>query len=184
MNIKEIHIRQTNSNDLEDIIKVENLAFGSIEESDLVKNILNDPTSYPVLSLLAFYKNEAVGHILFSKATIENNSDQSKIHILAPLAVIPKYQKMGIGGLLTKTGIEMLREKGTEIVFVLGHMDYYPRYGFTPDAKSLGFPAPYPIPEQFANAWMLMPLTPSGVKIAKGKVKCSEALDKPEYWRE
>ena len=70
------------------------------------------------------------------------------------------------------------------MVFVLGHMEYYPRYGFTPDAGRLGFSAPYPIPSEFANAWMVQALQPYGLSKAKGKVICADALDRPEHWRE
>ncbi len=86
--------------------------------------------------------------------------------------------------MLIKAGHEILKERGTDIVFVLGHMEYYPKSGFIPDAKKIGFSAPYPIPDEYANAWMVQALNPKGFVIDKGSVICSNELNKPEHWRE
>jgi putative acetyltransferase len=136
------------------------------------------------MSLLAFHGNEAVGHILFTKATIEGTTSTPLVYILAPLAVKPGFQKQGIGGLLIREGLRRLKEIGVEMVFVLGHMEYYPRYGFTPDAGKAGFPAPYPIPPEHADAWMVQALSSDGLSRITGKVLCADALDKAEHWRE
>ncbi|NQU86117.1 MAG: N-acetyltransferase, partial [Mariniphaga sp.] len=135
MNIKNIQIRKTVKSDFNDIMEVEKLAFGYDKEAELVAQLLENKTATPILSLLAFSKNEAVGHILFTKVMLEGNNNSPLMHILAPLAVKPGFQKKGIGGLLIKEGLKILKEMGAEIVFVLGHMDYYPRYGFIPDAE-------------------------------------------------
>ena len=79
--------------------------------------------------------------------------------------------------------IEKLQEKGSNLVFVLGHKEYYPKYGFIPDANHLGYPAPYPILEEYSDYWMVQPISPKGFEIGKGKIKCSEELNKPEHWR-
>jgi putative acetyltransferase len=104
------------------------------------------------------------------------------IHILAPLAVRPEFQRQGIGGLLIKAGIRLLQEKGTELIFVLGHKEYYPKYGFIPDAKHLGYPAPYPILDEHTDYWMVQPIGKKGFNIGKGKIICSDILNKPEHW--
>ena len=105
------------------------------------------------------------------------------MHILAPLAVKPEYQRQGIGGMLIKAGIEKLQEKGSNLVFVLGHKEFYPKFGFISDANHLGYPAPYPILEEYSDYWMVQPISPKGFEIGKGKIKCSEELNKPEHWR-
>lgn len=185
MKQQDIHIRITGNSDLNDIIKIETLAFGHDKEAKLTYELLNDKTARPYLSLIAFHNENAIGHILFTRAYLNNMSvQQPLIHILAPLAVIPGYQKKGIGELLIKEGLEKLREEGSEMVFVLGHMDYYPRHGFIPDAKRAGYRAPYPIPDEFVNAWMVQPLTSGGFTIPGGKVICADKLMKPEHWRE
>lgn len=184
LNTDKIIIVKTSDKDLKDIIEVEKQAFGQDEEADLVKLLLKDKTAQPVLSLLAIYNNKAIGHILFTKAGVKEINNSPLMHILAPLAVIPDFQKQGIGGLLIKKGLEKLKEIGSTMVFVLGHMDYYPRHGFTPDAAKLGFTAPHPIEAKNANAWMVQGLTKNGIGDIKGTIKCSDVLNKPEYWVE
>ncbi len=106
------------------------------------------------------------------------------MHILAPLAVKPDYQRQGVGGMLIHAGIERLRAMGSHLVFVLGHLEYYPRHGFIPDAGGQGYPAPFPIPEEFRNYWMVQPVGPTGFGIGKGRITCCEAMNKPEHWRD
>ena len=103
--------------------------------------------------------------------------------ILAPLGVLPEYQKKGIGKRLIQEGLHQLKEAHVDIVFVLGHPNYYPRCGFQP-ANILGFEAPYPIPEEVADAWMVQELTPGIIGTVRGVIQCAKAMDKPEHWRE
>ena len=119
---------------------------------------------------------------MFSRVSLDTDSSLS-ISILAPLAVIPEYQRQGIGGKLIGAGIDIISKTGVGLVFVLGHPGYYPRHGFKP-AGVLGFKAPYPIPEKDAGAWMVRELRPDIIGKAEGSVICSKALDRPEYWRE
>lgn len=184
MNEVDILIRETDKSDLDDILKVEKEAFGYDKEAELVNELLKDKSAEPVLSLLAFIDNKAAGHILFTRAKIEGSEESPLIYILAPLAVLPEHQKKGIGGMLIKEGIKKLSEMNAEMVFVLGHIEYYPKYGFVPDAGSMGYPAPYPIPAEFANAWMVQALTPKGLSEVKGRVICADELNKPQHWRE
>ncbi|MBI9102474.1 MAG: N-acetyltransferase [Spirochaetales bacterium] len=184
MNQKDIQIIKTGINDFNDVMEVEREAFGYDKEAELTADLLNDKTAEPILSLLAFYKDKPVGHILFTRVYLNQMTDQPLLHILAPLAVKPDYQKQGIGGMLIKEGLKILTEMGSKMVFVLGHMEYYPKYGFIPDAKSQGFDAPYPIPEEFSNAWMVQPLGTNEIFKISGKIICADKLNKPEHWRE
>ncbi|WP_439346591.1 GNAT family N-acetyltransferase [Vacuolonema iberomarrocanum] len=97
--------------------------------------------------------------------------------------MVPDFQGQGIGGQLIKRGLQWLSASGTDLVFVLGHPGYYPRYGFQP-ASPLGFEAPYPIPDKDADAWMVQALRPNVIGTVSGKVVCADVLDRPEYWRE
>lgn len=169
--------------DTGDIREVESRAFGFSKEADLVDDLLGDETAHPALSLLARHNGKAVGHILFTRATFKGESDSPIMHILAPLAVIPEYQGIGVGGLLIRSGIEHLRIMGCRMVFVLGHATYYPRHGFEPYAGDKGYPAPYPIPEQHKACWMLQSLSAEPLGLT-GHVQCAQALMKPEHWRE
>lgn len=184
MLINEIHIKETDDRDFNNIYEVEKNAFGFEKEAILTAELLGDKTAKPIISLLAFHENKAIGHILFTRAYINDTEHQPLIHILAPLAVIPEYQKKGIGGLLINEGLKRLKKIGSDMVFVLGHIEYYPKFGFIPNAQKLGYSAPFPIPEKYANAWMVQTLNPNGFIINRGKVICADRLNKPEHWRE
>lgn len=176
-------IREAESSDLEAVLKVERLAFGQDEEADLVRMLLNDRSAKPLLSLAAFRNDHAVGHILFTRVRLVDTSDEASAVILAPMAVIPEAQGQGIGGKLIREGLRLLAEKEVDLVFVLGHPEYYPRHGFMP-AASLGFEAPYPIAEEHADAWMVQALRPDLIGRVTGTVVCADSLNRPEYWLE
>ena len=184
MELSNIQIRETNNNDFNDIMTVEEQSFGHDKEAKLTADLLQDKTAEPVISLLAWHNQKAIGHILFTRAYVNEMVQQPLFHILAPLAVIPEYQKQGIGGKLIAEGLKKLKDIGSEMVLVLGHMDYYPRHGFIPNAGKIGYSAPYPIPVEFANAWMVQSLNTDGFTIEKGRIICSDELNKPEHWRE
>ena len=180
-----MQIRSTCQQDFDDIMNVEKSAFGYNREANLVAELLHDTSAEPILSLLALHKNKAVGHILFTRATFAHQTSAGPLmHLLAPLAVIPSFQKQGIGGMLIAAGLKMLRERGSELVFVLGHKEYYLKHGFITDAAALGFLAPFPISKENADCWMVQPLTPHGLDRNKGQIACADALHKPEHWRE
>ncbi|MDJ0898060.1 MAG: N-acetyltransferase [Xenococcus sp. MO_188.B8] len=176
-------IREATDSDLNDMLSVERLAFGRDEEAELVRALLNDPSAKPILSLLAFKGDLAVGHILFTTAHLTNNQKTTAIALLAPLAVVPDAQKQGIGGKLIARGLQLLSRSGIDLVFVLGHPEYYPRHGFKP-AGCLGLEAPYPIAHENSDAWMVQALRPGVIGSVYGKVICADALNKPEYWQE
>ena len=175
-------VRKALDSDLDDVLSVERAAFDLEEGAEIVQKLLGDDSAKPIVSLLAFQENRALGHILFSRATIEPNVPLS-ISILGPLAVVPDAQKQGIGGKLIENGLDILSKSGVDLVFVLGHPTYYPRHGFKP-ASNLGFEPSYPIPEKNADAWMLQELRPGIIGNFRGKVICADSLDDPKYWRE
>jgi putative acetyltransferase len=178
-----MQIREALESDLDDVLLVERLAFGHDEEADLVRDLLDDASAKPTLSLLAFDGDRLLGHILFTSARLTTTQNTTSAAILAPLAVVPDAQNQAIGGKLIGRGLDLLRESGVDLVFVLGHPEYYPRHGFKP-AGRLGFEAPYPIPDKNANAWMVQALRPDVIDSVSGKVICADGLNKPELWRE
>jgi len=180
---KKLQIREAVETDLNDVLLIERLAFGHDKEAELVRALLDDHSAKPVLSLLAFKKERAVGHILFTAARLSDTKEIAPIVILAPLAIVPDAQKQGIGGKLIEQGLGLLSESGVGLVFVLGHPEYYPRYGFKP-AGHLGFEAPYPIPDEHADAWMVQALRSGVIGTGRGRVICADALHQPEHWRE
>jgi putative acetyltransferase len=167
--------------DLEDVLSVEREAFGGGDEADLVRDLINDPSARPLLSLLARAGERPVGHILFTAARLEGAPRDVSVAILAPLAVVPDAQRQGVGGSLIEHGMSRLGESGVELVLVLGHPGYYPRHGFEP-ASRLGLAAPYPISPE--DAWMVRALRPGVIGWVRGTIACAEAMNRPEYWRE
>ena len=179
-------IRKSTESERNEILKIHNHAFGKDKGpviAKLVNDLLNDETAMPILSLVAVENDKLVGHILFTKAVVTKSEKSISAQILAPLAILPDKQKKGIGEKLINKGLQILKESGTELVFVLGHPTYYPRCGFIPAGKQ-GFEAPYPIPEEHAEAWMIQELSGDVLKKYSGKVQCSKILNEPQHWRE
>lgn len=177
---KELKIRESLPGDLGEVLNVQRSAFGSEEEAELVRNLLEDPSAEPILSLLALLENQPVGHIIFSRAVLDPPAVGER-RILGPLAVIPSYQKKGIGGRLVERGLEILKEQGVDWVFVLGHETYYPRFGFSP-AQKQGFQPPFPFPGEITNAWMAMSLTSTEPSTYWGVVIPSDTFNQHRYW--
>lgn len=176
-------ILEGTTNDLDTVLDIERRAFGYDKEAHLVADLLGDPSASPQLSLLASVDGQYVGHILFTAAHVAGAQMPVTATILAPLAVRPDVQDQGIGGALVKEGLRLQKASGIDLVFVLGHPGYYPRYGFQP-AGRLGFDAPYPIPEIHADAWMVQELRDGVFGSVLGRVVCADTLKRPEHWRE
>jgi predicted N-acetyltransferase YhbS len=144
---------------------------------------LADPSAQPLLSLVATTNYNVVGHILFTNVRIKHSQRKVSATILAPLSVHPEYQNQGIGGRLINEGLKRLKATGVELVFVLGHPGYYPKYGFSA-AGIKGFDASYPIPPRNSGAWMIQELRPGVIGDVSGQVICADALNDPKYWLE
>ena len=103
-------------------------AFGQQDEADIVDRLRKSCPGR--LSLVALEGDEIVGHILFSPAKIIGSAKTAEGMGLAPVAVLPARQRRGIGTGLVKRGLEMLKSRGCPFIIVLGHPEYYPRFGF------------------------------------------------------
>ena len=135
-------ILEATTNDTNEVLNIIRQAFGNEKEPQLVSDMLSDPSAEPKLSLLASINEQCVGHILFTAVRLIGAQTSLKASILAPLAIRPDFQGQGIGGALVKEGLRLLKGDGVDLVFVLGHIDYYPRFGFQ-TAGRLGFEAPF-----------------------------------------
>ena len=181
-----LQVRKALESDRQRISNVVIAAFGIVqgnEITDLITDLLADPSAQPLLSLVATANDNVVGHILFTNARIKHSQRMVSSAILAPLSVLPKYQNQGIGGRLIKEGLNQLKAAGVELVFVLGHPGYYPKYGFSA-AGIKGFEASYPIPPENSGAWMVQELHSGVIGQVSGKVICADALNDPKHWRE
>jgi len=119
---------------------VNRAAFESEAEANLV-DALRDQ-GYVRLSLVAVVDGEVIGHILFSDLPIVVSEMRTVPALaLAPLAVLPEYQRQGVGSELIRRGLEICRERRHGIVVVLGHPNFYRRFGFSPElARPLDSP--------------------------------------------
>lgn len=124
-------IRAEGPEDSAQVRRVNALAFGQPSEADLADRLRT--ACAEALSLVAEDDGKVVGHILFTPAGIEGWSSSGMG--LAPMAVLPDHQGHGIGSALVKRGLDILRERGCPFVAVIGHPDYYPRFGFEPASK-------------------------------------------------
>lgn len=124
-------IRAERPEDLPGIRAVNDAAFGGEDESRLVGRLRDD--GLVIASLVAVEYGEIVAHILFSDLEVVSDDRSAAIRAaaLAPMAVAPTHQRMGIGSELVRQGLDVCREKGVEAVVVMGHESYYPRFGFS-----------------------------------------------------
>jgi putative acetyltransferase len=157
-------VRAETPEDRDAIRAVHRAAFGQETEGRLVDRLRETGASVPELSLVALRDGRVVGHILFSRVTIRRGLDAVPVLALAPMAVVPDCQRRGIGSALVRSGLEEARRLGHRVVVVVGHPDYYPRFGFAPAARR-GIRAPFGAPD---DAFMLLELEPGGLADASG----------------
>lgn len=132
-------IRTEIESDHTKVFQVNYLAFDNKDdEALLVERIRGSEHFITELSLVAEQNNEIVGHALFSEAYVMDGQTKHKVIVLAPIAVMPSYQKQGIGRLLIQEGLKRSKELGYHYVMLIGHPEYYPKFGFEP-AMALGF---------------------------------------------
>lgn len=136
-------------------------AFPSSEEANLIEALRADAEAWiDGLSVLAVDINDVpVGHALLTRCTVGGKPALA----LAPCAVLPEYQQQGAGGAAIRAGLEAAKQSGENLVVVLGHAEYYPRFGFSP-ASRFGITAPFDVPDEAFLALRLNPEqeTPQG----------------------
>jgi len=160
-----VRVREELPEDIKAIRSVNTRAFGRTQEADLVDKLRRDCSD--LLSLVAMRQNEIVGHILFSPATIESEDNSTRGMGLAPLAVSPLYQRQGIGTILIRAGIQELKNRRCPFVIVLGHRQYYARFGFEP-ASRYGIRSEWQVPDE---AFMILILNESKTQGISGVAK-------------
>jgi putative acetyltransferase len=164
----DVIIRAERDEDRSAIRLVNEAAFGSPLEADLVDALRAD--RLVLVSLVAEVADRIVGHILFGRMSIETASGSVPAVALAPMAVLPEYQRRGVGSRLVQSGLDALRALGEQIVIVVGHSAYYPRFGFSSDsARSLESPFP-------RDAFMALELEPGALDGVYGRVRYPEAF--------
>ena len=137
-------IRAETREDYTAVRQVNEQAFGRADEANLV-DVLRG-RARPYISVVAEVGGRVVGHIFFSPVTIESESSAFSALALGPMAVLPEWQNQGVGSELIHRGFEECRSLGHDVVVVLGHPEYYPRFGFIP-ARRKGLRCEYPVPD-------------------------------------
>ena len=163
-------IRPEKPEDRDAIYSVNEQAFGQDNESKLIDTLRNHGAL--TISLVAIQDNEIIGHIAFSPVIIESEGSSFKALSLAPMAVLPEYQRKGIGSQLVRAGIEECRRLGHDILVLVGHPEYYPRFGFVP-AQPKGVVCEFEVPEE---AWMILEVRDGALAGRTGK-----AAFRPEF---
>jgi putative acetyltransferase len=143
-------IRAEKPSDFDEIDDVVRLAFGREDEVGIVHDIRRGLGYVPELALVAADDDHIVAHIMLSYASVADH----RILQLAPLAVRPEHQRLGIGDALTRDALRRADERGEPLVLVLGHAAYYPRFGFE-RARACGIDWP----DAPDDAWMLARLS-------------------------
>jgi putative acetyltransferase len=121
-------IRKETPDDVIGIRAVNEAAFETDSEANLVDRLRENDRF--ILSLVAEIDREIAGHILFTPASINYKEESFDVAGLAPMAVLPKFQKQGVGKAMVNKGLALLHNTDYEAVIVLGHSGYYPKFGF------------------------------------------------------
>ena len=138
-----MNIQQEQQSDKQAVHSINTIAFGSQGEADLVDSLREQAS--PVVSLVAQKNELIIGHIMFSPVSLSSHPNMVVMG-LAPMAVLPEYQRTGVGSALIYAGIEACKELGAAALVVLGHPAYYPKFGFVP-SSAYGIVSQYDVPE-------------------------------------
>jgi putative acetyltransferase len=150
--------------DADAVSAVNTAAFGRPDEARLVERLREYARLY--LGLVADADGTVVGHILFTPVTLHCYQAPYVVLALAPMAVLPAWQRRGVGSALVREGLVACRAAGHDVVVVVGHPAFYPRFGFVP-ARPLGLMSEPPYPDE---AFMVAELTPGALRGRRGVV--------------
>jgi putative acetyltransferase len=158
------NIRRETIADHDAVRHVNRLAFGQDEEASLADALREG--GYVRLSLVAEHAEQIVGHILFSDLPIITTAGTVPALALAPMAVLPRFQKQGVGSELVRKGFDECKRQGHKIVVVLGHPHFYSRFGFSPKVAAR-LESPY----SGKDAFMAVELVPGALDGVHGRVQ-------------
>lgn len=150
--------------DREAVRHLNEAAFGGPVEADLIEALHRENAL--TVALVAQLDGEVVGHIVFSPVSLEPATAQPLVG-LGPMAVAPPFQRRGIGMSLVQEGLNRCRAAGAEAVVVVGHAEYYPRFGFRP-AHQFGLRCEFDVP---GEAFMALELAPNSLQHVSGVVR-------------
>lgn len=158
-------IRKEEPDDIDAVRRVNEIAFEGPLEAGIVDKLRG--RCEDIISLVAEEGGGVVGHILFSLIKLESGGEEHLGMGLAPMAVLPGHQRKGIGSELVRAGLAELRERDCPFVIVLGHPEYYPRFGFEP-ASGHGVKCEWEVPDE---AFMILVLDEARLPEAGGTAR-------------
>lgn len=167
--MKSYSIRLEQAADQEAIYAVNAAAFPEEDEARLV-NALREQAD-PVISLIAEKDDRIVGHLMLSPVTLDS-APELKLMGLAPMAVAPEFQSQGVGSALVNSGLQHCTDSKVAAVVVLGHPEYYPRFGFLPSIE-YGIKSEYDVPPE---VFMVKELIPESLATVSGTVSYHPAF--------
>ncbi len=168
----EITIRQEKPDDYEAVSDLIERAFEFEKLSDhkeqfLVKRLRKSNDFIPELSVIAEIGKIIVGHILLTRIKIKNNQNEFISLALAPVSVLPEYQRNGIGGKLIEEAHNTAIKLGYKSIVLLGHEKYYPKFGYQ-QADKFGIELPFDVPKENC---MVIELIENGLNEVNGLVE-------------
>lgn len=166
-------IRTETHKDYREITRINDLAFEQKNEGVLVESIRKNPAFIRELSIVAEKDHVIVGHILFFPVEIVSGNNSYRSASLAPMSVHPGFQRQGIGGSLIRYGLQQCKVRGFKSVTVLGHPEYYTKFGFE-RASKWHIRAPIEVPDE---AFMAIELVKDGLKGVSGVVEFPREYD-------
>ena len=166
-------IRAETAKDYAAIYEVNQKAFGGEVESRLIEALRKSSQFLSELSLVAEENQKIVGHILFSPAVIDTGKEKAPILALGPMAVIPEFQNQGVGSELVREGLTECKRLGYDVVVLVGHPHFYPRFGFTP-ARAKGLECTFEVGDE---AFMITELVPEALEGMRGVVRYPAEFD-------
>jgi putative acetyltransferase len=156
-----IEIREERPDDIAAVRDLNRRAFGQDQEANIVDALRNNGVA--LLSLVAAVDDRVVGHIMYSPLSVGDVNGAA----LGPMAVLPEHQRQGIGSKLIEAGNRKLKDAGCPFIIVVGHADYYSRFGFTP-ASEHRIKCEWDVPD---DVFMLLVLDEAKMEGASGLAK-------------
>ncbi|MBO6522351.1 MAG: N-acetyltransferase [Balneolaceae bacterium] len=167
-----ITVRQEQSKDFSPVFNLIKSAFKNKEYSDhsehlLVEKLRGSEAFIPELSLVAEFDAKIVGHILLTKIKVRNKEQEFESLALAPVSVLPEFQGKGIGRELIINAHQIAKKLGYESIILLGHSEYYPRFGYR-QLDKFGISLPFEVPKENC---MVVELTEGALEKVNGVVE-------------
>jgi putative acetyltransferase len=156
-----VKIREERPEDIPAIRDVNNRAFGQEQEGNIVDALRSNGAT--LLSLVATLDSRVVGHILYTPASVGVVAGAA----LGSMAVLPEYHRQGVGSKLVESGNLKIKDTGCPFIIVLGHANFYPRFGFGP-AATRGIKCEWDVPD---DVFMLLALDEDKMQDVSGLAK-------------